>query len=212
MNLKYFYYCYPNGVPDHICDEIIKFAKSKDDTVARTGWQGDTKKKLKDFTEKEIKDLKALRDSNIVWLNETWIYRHIQPFVHMANVEAEWNYDWDWSEEIQFTKYKEGQFYDWHMDSFDRPYNKPNEQNSHGKIRKLSVTVQLTNGDDYEGGELEFQPRLSDKSPLETFIPEKSFEKGTVIVFPSHIHHRVRPVTKGVRYSLVMWNLGKPFK
>tara|TARA_R100000149_G_C5878853_1_gene143170 strand:+ start:2314 stop:2940 length:627 start_codon:yes stop_codon:yes gene_type:complete len=208
MNLKYFYWCFQNAVPNHICDDIVRWANTKKERVGVIGGQDGGKK----LGEDQLKDLKQTRDSNIVWLNDVWIYRHVQPFVHMANIYANWNFDWDWSEEMQFTKYKVGQFYGWHMDCFDEPYNKPEEPHRHGKLRKLSVTLQLSNEDDYEGGELEFQPRTSEKNALETFIPEESFKKGTLVIFPSHIHHRVRPVTKGTRYSLVMWNLGKPFK
>jgi PKHD-type hydroxylase len=37
-------------------------------------------------------------------------------------------------------------------------------------------------------------------------------QRGSIVVFPSHVWHRVKPVTKGIRYSLVIWNLGYPFK
>jgi len=206
MNLKYYYWCFPKAITVKVCDDIIKYANEK---KTQKGVIGSLDKD--NLNEEQKKHLKSIRDSDIVWLNDKWIYRHIQPFVRTANKEADWNFEWDWSEEMQFTKYNNGQYYDWHMDSNDGPYNKPEFLGIHGKIRKLSVTVQLTNPDEYEGGELEFQPRMN-RDPLETYIEERSFEKGTIIVFPSHIYHRVRPVTKGTRYSLVMWNLGHPFK
>ena len=56
---------------------------------------------------------------------------------------AGWNFQWDYSEACQFTKYEKGQYYDWHCDGWDKPYNKPNTP-EHGKIRKLSVTVTLS--------------------------------------------------------------------
>jgi hypothetical protein len=74
---------------------------------------------------------------------------------------AGWNFDWDRSESCQFTKYKLNQYYDWHSDSWDKPYNKPNTH-EHGKIRKLSMTCQLTDGSEYKGGELEFDFRNYD--------------------------------------------------
>ena len=58
------------------------------------------------LTKDEIKDLQKKRDSNIVWMNDRWIYKEIQPYVRMANENAGWNFDWDWSESCQFTIYK----------------------------------------------------------------------------------------------------------
>jgi predicted 2-oxoglutarate/Fe(II)-dependent dioxygenase YbiX len=63
------------------------------------------------------------------------------------------------SESCQFTKYKKGQYYDWHCDSWDQPYQRQQGDPSHGKIRKLSVTVTLSDPKDYKGGELEFDFR-----------------------------------------------------
>jgi PKHD-type hydroxylase len=78
------------------------------------------------------------------------------------------------------------------------------------------MTCQLTDGSEYKGGELQFDfrnynPNLRDES--EHLITVKEIlPKGTVVVFPSFLWHRVKPVTEGTRYSLVMWNLGEAFK
>ena len=50
------------------------------------------------------------------------IYKEIQPYIHQANNNAGWNFDWDYSESCQFTIYKKKQYYDWHCDSWDKPY------------------------------------------------------------------------------------------
>jgi PKHD-type hydroxylase len=132
----------------------------------------------------------------------------------MANKNAGWNFDWDWTESCQFTKYKHNQYYDWHSDSWPKPYDK--EGPSNGKIRKLSMTCQLTDGSEYEGGELEFDFRNYDPHMREESQHLKKAKeilpKGSIIVFPSFVWHRVKPVTSGTRYSLVAWHLGKPFK
>ena len=78
------------------------------------------------------------------------------------------------------------------------------------KIRKLSVTVSLTDPKEYKGGELEFDFRNQDKSNIRTCT--EILPKGSLVVFPSFVWHRVKPVTKGVRHSLVIWNLGYPFR
>ena len=73
------------------------------------------------------------------------------------------------------------------------------------------MTISLTDPSEYEGGDLEFDFRDTDKGS-QPRICEEIRQKGSVIVFPSFVWHRVKPVTKGRRHSLVCWNLGYPFK
>ena len=206
---NYFWY-FKSAVPPRLCDEIIKYSLLKKDHLGRTGGVKDEK-----LSDKQIKDIKYRRDSNVVWLNDPWIYKELHPYIHEANKNAGWNFQWDTSEQLQFTKYKLNQYYDWHQDSFNKPFDKPNTIN-HGKIRKLSMTCQLTDSSEYEGGELEFDFRDYDPPQRDEdkhLIQAKQIlSKGSIIVFPSFVWHRVKPVRKGVRYSLVMWNLGYPFK
>ena len=121
------------------------------------------------------------------------------------------------SESCQFTKYKLNQYYDWHCDSWDKPYDRKDVNHpEHGRIRKLSMTCQLTDGSEYKGGELEFDfrnydPHMRDESKHRIQCKE-ILPKGSIIVFPSFVWHRVKPVTAGTRYSLVVWHLGKPFR
>ena len=93
--------------------------------------------------------------------------------------------------DIQFTEYhaNKGGHYDWHIDV--------NWDGVSGRDRKLSVTVQLSDSSEYEGGSFEFG---------ECLTPDASSRvKGTVLVFPSYLQHRVLPVTSGTRRSLVAW-------
>ena len=210
MNLTNYYWYYKSAIPERICDEIVRYGKSISDEIAVTGGFNNSKK----LNKKQIKDLKQKRDSNIVWMSDRWIYNEIQPYINLANTEAGWNFTWDFSEACQFTKYEKGQFYDWHCDSWDRPYVRENPNDpSHGKIRKLSVTVTLSDPKDYKGGELEFDFR--DKDPDKKSSIKKCTEilpKGSLVVFPGFVWHRGCPVKKGSRYSLVIWNLGWPYK
>ena len=210
MQLQNYYWYFKSALPERICDDIIKYSLSKNESMARTG--GYDNKKL---NEDEIRNLKNKRNSDVVWLNEGWIYKELQPYIHKANKKAGWNFEWDRSESCQFTKYKHNQYYDWHCDSWAKPYDKPNSPDN-GKIRKLSMTCQLTDGSEYKGGELEFDFRNYDPNMRDEFKHLKQAKeilpKGSIIVFPSFVYHRVKPVTKGTRYSLVMWNLGYPFK
>ena len=209
MNLTNYYYYFQSAVPTRICDEIVKYGKSISDQMAITGGLGGKK-----LNQSQVKDLKKKRNSNIVWMNDRWIYKEIQPYVHQANAQAGWNFDWTYSESCQFTKYEKGQFYDWHCDSWDKHYIKENENDpTHGKIRKLSVTVTLSDPKDYKGGELEFDFRnLDPDKPRKPVKCKDILPKGSLVVFPSFVWHRVCPVKKGSRYSLVIWNLGWPYR
>ena len=210
MNLHNYYWFFKSALTPRFCDEVIAYANSKKEEIARTG--GYEKNKL---TKREILDLKQKRNSDLVWLSDTWIYKELHPYVDRANKNAGWNFDWERSESCQFTKYKLNQYYDWHCDSWNKPYDKPDTPD-HGRIRKLSMTCQLTDGSEYEGGELEFDfrdydPHMRDESKHRVQCKE-ILPKGSIIVFPSFVWHRVKPVTSGTRYSLVVWHLGKPFR
>ena len=211
MNVSNYCWYFKSAVPSRICDLIIKQGLAQNESMARTGGLLENKKLTKD----EIKHIKRKRNSDITWLDDLWIYRELHPYVHKANEMAGWNFDWERSESCQFTKYKLNQYYDWHTDGWNKPYNKPNTL-SHGKVRKLSMTCQLTDGSEYEGGELEFDfrnydPNMRDESKHIKKI-KQILPKGSIVVFPSFVWHRVKPVTKGTRYSLVMWSLGYPYK
>jgi PKHD-type hydroxylase len=217
MNLSYYYWYFKSAIPNKICNDIITYGLQQEEKLAITGSVGKNRNLNENpLNEEEIIDLKKKRNSNIAWLNDRWIYKEIQPYVHEANRLAKWNFDWDFSESCQFTKYKLNQYYDWHCDSWDIPYDTPQDLNKHGKIRKLSVTCQLTDGSEYKGGELQFDYRNYEpnirKENKHVITVKEILPKGSVVVFPSFVWHRVKPVTKGTRYSLVIWNLGYPFK
>jgi len=210
MNLTNYYWWFKSAIPPRICDDIVNYGLKHKDDMAITGGLGrDRDLQKQPLNKKELKNLKKKRYSNIVWMNDRWIYKEIQPYVNQANQNAGWNFNWDYSESCQFTKYKPGQYYDWHCDSWEGVYEK--EGPTKGKIRKLSVTVSLSDEQDYSGGELEFQFRNVD-NPKVKHACKEILPKGSLVVFPSFVWHRVKPVTKGVRYSLVVWNLGYPFR
>ena len=214
MNLSNYYYYFQSAIPPRICDLIVEYGKAEkqNEQQAITGGYGrDRDLSKQPLTDNEINDIKKKRNSNIVWMNDRWIYKEIQPYIHQANLNAGWNFEWDYSESCQFTKYKLNQYYDWHCDSWDKPYVEPGP--TQGKIRKLSVTVSLSDPKDYKGGELEFDFRNIDPDkPRKPIKCKEILPKGSLVVFPSFVWHRVCPVKKGSRYSLVIWNLGWPYK
>ena len=140
-----------------------------------------------------------------------------------ANQTSGWNYEIDDMEHWQYTVYEaqpnktKGDFYTWHTDAGDSPYPS-------GKIRKISCSVQLSEPDDYEGGHFQWiehagsfdRLRRNQKTiytdELINTAPMSGREIGSLLVFPSWLHHQVTPVSRGVRKSLVVWNTGWPLK
>ena len=209
MQLKYSYWYFPSVLSSKLCDDIVAFGEAIQQKKANIGGMPDPILMGK----KKLKDLKKTRDSNIAWINEQWVYNEILPYVNKANKEAGWNFEWDWAETCQFTRYTKNQYYDWHCDSWDEPYKDITNKNTYGKIRKLSVTVSLSDEKDYTGGELEFDFRnLDPDKPRKPVKCKEILPKGSLVVFPGFVWHRVCPVKKGTRHSLVMWSLGWPFK
>jgi len=205
MNLDNYFYIFENALPNKFCNDLIDYGEQQTTEIAITGdYEG--KDSLKDLAK-----LYKTRNSSIVWMNEPWIFRQIHPYINEANKKCNWNFDWEFSESAQWTKYSKSQHYTWHQDAFSKPFNKPRSQ-EHGLIRKISVTVSLEDGNTYEGGDLEFSilsPRYEDNKTIKA---KEARTKGTITVFPSFVWHRVTPVTQGTRYSLVVWNLGFPYK
>ena len=215
MNLKYSYWYFQSALPVHFCNKIIAYGNSKKEQLGITGGLTRIKDKKieteKDLNEEELNNLQKRRNSNVVWLDEKWIYRYLHYYLNVANISAGWNFQWDQSENIQFTKYKLNQFYDWHCDSWKEPYGEDQPPYLKGKIRKLSMTCCLSDPKDYKGGEFEFR-FTDDEGKNVDKVCKEIIPRGSIVVFPSHIHHRVNPVTEGTRHSLVMWSCGEPFK
>lgn len=139
-----------------------------------------------------------------------------------ANQISGWGYEVDNMEQWQYTIYeaqenRKGDFYTWHTDAGVESY--PN-----GTIRKISCTVQLSDPDEYEGGHFQWIEATNVFDNLRSFdstinvddlihtAPFSGKASGSLIVFPSWLHHQVTPVTNGIRKSLVVWNTGWPLK
>ena len=209
MKLNHWYWYFTGALSTKFCKELLDYGQQKEDKMALTGNFTDQNT----LTQQQVKNLKKKRDSNIVWISDWWVYKHVLPFVDEANKQAGWNFNWNYSENCQFTKYEPGQFYGWHQDSFEKTYNTPNDPNTHNKIRKLSVTCSLSDPSTYKGGELEFYQGDPERSNKKSIMKcTQISQQGSIVVFPSFMWHRVCPVTEGTRHSLVVWNLGEEFK
>jgi PKHD-type hydroxylase len=172
-----------------------------------------------------------IRDSQVSWLNDKWLYDTILPYSEEANRLAHWNFDTDFYEDFQFTVYRPGGFYGWHNDGGSDHYSKykrfipgimdyeekdivpagySRNPNIVGKVRKLSLTINLNSPGDYDGGNLKFD--FGPHADTRFYECEEIKPQGSIIVFPSFQYHQVTPVTRGTRYSLVLWQLGNPFR
>ena len=147
---------------------------------------------------------KNIRESQVSWLDKPLKYLDVIHPVEklIADINNRfYGFNLFGHENYQITKYNEKNKgkYDPHLDGVydDVPID--------AVVRKLSVSIQLTSADYYEGGNLVFP---DDKH---SFNVEDAKEQGTAIFFPSYLNHGVEPVTKGTRYSLVCWSFGPNF-
>jgi len=152
----------------------------------------------------EGKTISNARKSDVVFVNDQWVYDLIWPFMEIANENAGWKYDIVAAENWQVTRYTKDGFYSWHTDSLGSHKDvntDPDNKLLFGNTRKLSMSILLN--DDYEGGNFELRGMGEEEECVEG--------EGSIVVFPSFSWHQVTPVTRGTRYSLVAWFVGPPF-
>jgi PKHD-type hydroxylase len=178
-----FFAFWNNAFSKEECQKIINIAKDK----------GLTKGKTKGVT-------KDVRDSKVSWLypldNMDWVFRRVTDITLNLN-ERFFKFDlFGLNEGFQFTNYE----------APSGKYGKHVDRSMNIPVRKLSISIQLTDPEEYEGGEL----KLYDGDDKDAIVMDKT--QGTLIIFPSYVLHEVMPVTKGTRNSLVTWVTGKQFK
>ena len=139
----------------------------------------------------------ATRDSQTSWIPaDNWVGGFYMSYVLKSNRDN-FMYDIEGIDgnEIQYTVYEQGQFYNWHQDADHTAADE------NGKLRKLSFILQLSSPDDYQGGNIEMKNTDDDVY----LVPRR---RGTFIVFDSRTAHRVTEVTGGIRKTLVGWVIG----
>lgn len=142
----------------------------------------------------------AVRDTDITWLEPSpdtqWVYDRMTQFAARINHDK-FQFDLSHFQPFQYGKYQPGGHYTWHTDSGP---NFPEH-------RKLSFVVGLSDPAAYEGGELELNTGGdADKAH------GMKIRRGDLVVFPSFVPHRVKPVTSGQRMTLVGWAVGPKFR
>jgi len=195
----------PSKVVDCIVEDLEKYKVDQNLQESKVG------------IEEGISD-SDVRNSKNCWLPTShWIGGFVWHYVQLANRD---NFLFDIkcieNDNIQYTSYDVGEHYTWHIDAGISASTIPVSRGNSvlcnelvtdhlnyqcELIRKLSFSLQLSDDDSYEGGQLQF----IDENKRSFFAPKK---KGTICVFDSRMMHRVRPVTRGVRKSLVGWVSG----
>ena len=171
--------CLPGSLSPEECAAVVEEGRSRPLMEGRVELGADT-----------------YRVSHIAWIEphagNHWLFHRIGGIFMQVNQ----NYGFDvvgMIDALQFTEYAPGQHFDWHMDI----------GRGATSLRKMSLTVQLSDPGDYDGGDLEF---------VGLGAQPEARNQGYATVFPSYMGHRVTPVTRGVRRSLVAWVSGAPYR
>lgn len=168
--------------------EIGKILSLWDDSIAKDSRIVSGGKGVVDYEKRKSEVIFIYPEEN------GWIYDKLAMACILTNASK---YQFDitgFQTHLQLANYGPGGFFGWHMDFG------PNKNS----LRKLSITVQLSNPDEYEGGDFQF---LNGNN-----VVSMSKEIGTAIIFPSFIAHRVEPVISGSRKSIVGWIAGPPYR
>lgn len=148
--------------------------------------------------------ISGIRETDIVWIEPSedsfWLFDKMAQLIAKVNHDK-FQLDLVRFDGFQYSKYEEGSHYKWHVDNDILP----REDNTY---RKLSISVMLDDPEDYEGGELEL---ATDGTQEEGGTRVLKLKKGSIVIFYSHVPHKVRPILKGTRRALVTWALGPKF-
>tara|TARA_B100001778_G_scaffold10431_1_gene8323 strand:- start:590 stop:1177 length:588 start_codon:yes stop_codon:yes gene_type:complete len=188
---------YQTQLPTNMIDNLIEDLESlkPDDFLVKS-------KVVANENEQEGEIKENIRKSNHAWIPSAhWIGGFLWHYVDRINQE---NFLYDISgydnNSLQYTQYSKGGYYKLHSDQDITNITYPNEI-----VRKLSFTLQLSSGNDYTGGDIQFNT-VDGKS----FLAPRN--RGCMIVFDSRTHHQVLPIESGLRKSLVGWIVGPRWK
>ena len=175
------YWRIPKFIPDCVCDTLVQ---------SYGDWQHGTIDN--DIVEEKV------RESDIAWIRDPFWMTSFFKIMSDINEVSGLNFNIQRVEHLQLTRYvAPAGHYDFHMDS-----NGYTSRQEDGLTRKLSMSVLLNDSSEFEGGDFTFYVSAEPYSV--------DMGKGDIIVFPSYNLHKVSQVTKGTRYSLVVWALGNP--
>lgn len=176
---------------------FTKLFKEEEVEKIRALWKDELARDAEVNNAGDVSTRDDLRKSNVMFIKPAgneWVYDRLSQACLQVNTNRYKFEVQGFQTELQLASYTDGGFFDWHMD-----FGAGDISN-----RKLSITVQLSDPDEYEGGELQFM--------INQNIHTAPREKGTAIIFPSFGLHRVQPVTSGTRMSIVGWIAGPPYR
>lgn len=182
------WYLYDKELTNEICQEVLKHWN---DFEAQKGKVGN------DIYNKDL----SIRNSKINKFpyscpQQKVFNELLEPYITVANREC-FGFNLNGFSEFQIAEYTKNDFYSEHIDS---------NTNDTASQRKISVTVQLSNSEEYEGGDFIFGCNINNPSK------ESMRNKGSILCFPSFVPHRIDKVTQGKRYALVGWYEGKKWQ
>ena len=140
---------------------------------------------------------KKVRDNKEVVINNEKLNNKLKMVFELSN-QSIWKYNIKELEKVKILRYENGGKYKWHTDCGAKETS----------TRKLTAVIQLSDETKYEGGDLEFG--ITDDSGKKNYTAPRT--RGSIIIFPSFLSHRVTPITKGRRYSLITWMNGDTWK
>ena len=171
-------------LPDYLIDFIERRVAEIEEEDWETGEVGN---------DEEGGEYPESRQCDVSWIAELdWVSTIFTHYFHIANREI-FEYDLTEMESVQVTRYDKNHFYGWHSD-----YGTSADK---GLTRKLSMSIILTDPEEYSGGKLQF-------IDYQGKVQNVDKTRGTVVVFDSRTPHRVTPVLRGQRISLVAWMMG----
>ena len=203
------FYIFPRALSKPDCDKYLKYclknANWEDASTIAKGYTDVVPSDVKEFDEKSQKFDYKMRQTDVSFITDkdNMMNELVWGFIREAN-QVFFHYNLDYFQAIQFARYQNGGHYDWHQDASGNTELGP-------ESRKLSLTMSLTDHTTYDGGYLEFYNGNKPYDNEEHNVAKDVKDQGSVIVFDSRDWHRVTPVTKGVRYSIVCWTVGPNF-
>ena len=214
------FYIFPNAVPKEVCKEYLNYclmnAEFGDAGLVAEGRPAVlSETEMKEISEKGTingetppmgLDYKIRKtDISFIQGKDNLMNEICWSFIRVANEKC-FKYKLDHFQPIQFARYQNGGHYGWHQDDTLIDHNSDGNE-----VRKLSLTFNLTDHSEYDGGLLEFFNGEKEMSKKGRNLSEDIKSVGSAIVFDSSDWHRVTPVTRGIRYSLVCWTVGPNF-
>ena len=184
------YWIWSGILSDELCDSIILESDKLLFGEGVTGYGGNSSFDVN------------VRNTNVSFFDRFhWIEGVCLNYASCANINAGWNFELTYPQNVQYAKYFPDQHYTPHTDDTIRK--------NQNEMRKLSVAIQISDPNDYDGGDFVIQTphNCNEFSIINEFRP-----RGSVIVFPSVITHGIMPVTRGVRHSIVCWVVGPSFR